>query len=238
MGEVPIVYRYMTLDQMRRTYSVTDPRHWFSVTEWDTCRRIGDVRRRELWLMGRLLAKRLILDHHGAPSGSPLPDPLKIFIDSGDMRQRGRRPCVKIDGNTQPWSLSLSHTDDALLVSLAYQPDLSVGVDLVKPTHRGHGLAQFFLTTVERCRLAGRLDEDRISTYWAIKEAVYKACNHGESFAPKLIEIFTLGNGNYTCRYRGVSLVDRGQIRAWRVDRHIAVLVTVVTVSSPKKSCP
>ena len=57
---------------------------------------------------------------------------------------------------------------------------------------------------------------------WAAKEAVFKACNRGESFEPAAIEILPCGAGTY----RGAALTSL-RLRSWEVDGHVAVVASV-----------
>jgi phosphopantetheinyl transferase len=57
---------------------------------------------------------------------------------------------------------------------------------------------------------------------WAAKEAIYKATNAGESFAPRDVEIRSDGQ----CHYRNLPLANC-QLKSWSVDGHLAVLAIV-----------
>ena len=58
---------------------------------------------------------------------------------------------------------------------------------------------------------------------WAVKEAVYKAINTGESFVPKKFEVFPRDKSRYECHHEGESLRDRSRLTVWEVDDHVAV---------------
>ena len=60
------------------------------------------------------------------------------------------------------------------------------------------------------------------SFIWAAKEAIYKACNLGESFAPRAVELFSDGRASY----RQLSL-DAIELRSWNIDSQLAVLAIV-----------
>jgi phosphopantetheinyl transferase (holo-ACP synthase) len=55
---------------------------------------------------------------------------------------------------------------------------------------------------------------------WAAKEAVYKACNEGEGFAPRDVEVL----GHERCAYRQVPLAGC-RVKSWTIDGQLAVIV-------------
>lgn len=200
----------------------------FTSVERREARRIRDPDRRRSWLLGRLLARRCILDHLGRDAGRPCGDrAVRIHIDSGDIRHHRTRPLVSVDGQHQPWSLSIAHTRSAALVALAGDAHVSVGVDLVVPVSCGPGFARLWLTGAERAWVGNPPDPIRTARVWAVKEAVYKACNQGEPFRPARIEVFPRPGGQYMSSCDSRPLPRGSAIRVLQFDRCIAALAVV-----------
>jgi len=222
------VFRYTTIAELCSSdagRSLVD--QWLSPGESRMHARLGDSSRRQGWLAGRVLAKRMLLDHlaAGRKEGTEL-QPRRVEIDSGDVRRRGRRPAVRLDGRSLPVSLSISHTDGAVLVALACEAGVSVGADLVDRAELGAGFARMWFTPAERRWLESEGDPELAATIWAIKEAVYKAVNRGEAFRPRSVEVLPAGqDGRILATYpgRGGRVQDP---HVWRTPQdEIAVVV-------------
>jgi phosphopantetheinyl transferase len=175
-----------------------------------------DPERRRSWLAGRLLAKQVVRE-----TWSDAPVDSAIEILSLNDRNRGSRPRVVCDGQQMPWSLSISHTQRGVLVALSTAPNVSVGVDLAAPQKLSAGFVRLWFTPAEQQWLAKSTAAHAAATIWAAKEALFKACNRGEGFTPRMIEVLPDGN----CSYQQISLP--GCWRSWSVDKQIAVLATV-----------
>ena len=195
------LYRYET----RQRYDDAQAAHWgcrwLSPVERQSYGRLIDPRRRSAFLLGRLLAKRLILSRccATAHTGAAAIHPMEIEIDSGLAQGRRRSPRISIAGQASPWPLSIAHSDRAVLVALACEPDACVGVDLVEPTRLGRGFAELWFTAAERRHLQdGR--PGLAAQLWAIKEAVYKAAGNGRPFAPRSIEVLPRPGGGFVSR--------------------------------------
>jgi phosphopantetheinyl transferase len=140
-----------------------------------------------------------------------------IEIDAG--KGRGR-PRIRIGGRLVPWSLSIAHTGRGVLVAIADQGSISVGVDLVEPARLGRGfMAQWFTAAERRWLQPG----DRAATAWGVKEAVYKAANRGEAFRPQSMEVFPSADGSFVCRSAATGKVVR-DVWIWKT-RHAETAV-------------
>ncbi len=184
-----------------------------------------DPDRRRSWLAGRLLAKQLVRE-----TWSAAPADSAIEILSLNDQRRGRRPRVVCDGQQMPWSLSISHTQRGVLVALSTAPSVAVGVDLAARQDVSAGFVRLWFTPAEQRWLAESTDAHAAATIWAAKEALFKACNRGEGFAPRMIEVLPGGR----CSYQQISLP--GCLRFWSVDKQIAVLATVKGDHDPNSS--
>jgi len=171
---------------------------WLGPQERRELDRLRDTGRRQQWLAGRRLSKRLI---------EPLVDVDRVAdiqILTRDGRGRGVRPRIVVDSRELQWTLSISHADRGVLVAVAPTNEISLGVDLAGEVPRGAAFARLWFTALERCWLNGdRGFPRRPRVLWALKEAVYKAANGGEPWNPRQIEVLSLASGGSRCMYRG-----------------------------------
>ena len=176
-----------------------------------------DQRRRCAWLLGRMLAKQLI--------ATLLSDDLPataIEILSRDSLGRVNRPRVWCEGTPRSWSLSISHSDRGVLVALSTDDYVSLGVDVAQPTQFSDAFVELWFTTAERDWFRDTHSASIACFIWAAKEALYKACNEGESFAPRNVEVLPDGR----CSYRQAPVAGC-HLQSWTVDSHLAVLASV-----------
>lgn len=200
---------------------------WLSGAERRECARYRDEGRLRQFRAGRYLAKKLLLEQLVPWSV----DWSEIEILSRDGQNRAVRPEVTVRGNRVPWCVSISHSRRGVLVGISLNRQIQVGVDLAEKEDLNPKSLVFWFSNRERERLrdAGARPA---AVCWAVKEAVYKAVNQGESFVPKKFEVFPREKAGYECRYEGESFKDRSQINVWDVDDHVAV--TAIVASSPK----
>jgi phosphopantetheinyl transferase len=159
----------------------------------------------------------------------------EIEILSHDAEGRAIRPVVCVQNQPMPWCISLSHSTRGVLLAVSVDPAIRVGVDLAEMEELKPQSLVFWFTARERERLReGNARRSAVS--WAVKEAVYKAINTGESFVPKKFEVFPRDKSGYECHHEGVSLRDRSRLTIWEVDDHIAV--TALVADSPERLKP
>src|SRR5574341_140922 len=124
---------------------------WLSDAENEIHPRLRDVRRRDGWLRGRLLAKQLILTKALAISEVETAiSPREIQIHSCDGLGRPTRPRITLRGRLQPWSLSIAHCDGAALVAFSDDPGVMIGVDVVAPLTWSDGFVDLWFTEREQ----------------------------------------------------------------------------------------
>ena len=204
---------------------------WLTPGERETYFGFRDASRRQSWLLGRVLAKELIL---GTALGAPLTatQAARIEIWSRDGLGRSRAPRVFLDGQAQPWSLSIAHSDVSVLVALSCDGRAWVGVDLVPLGAFGaHGLDPW-LTPREREWLSTvSAGERRVgaSMVWAIKEATYKAVGAGARFVPGRVEACAGPANSWQARVDGRAI--SGIVRVVAAEREVAAVVTVAGAS-------
>ena len=195
---------------------------WLSAGEREAFSHLHDSGRREGWLWGRILSKELILEQFPQTAA----DPRSIEIISQGTDGRGVRPHAAIDGRPQPWSLSISHSQQAILVALCAAPGASVGVDLVDVVRYRAGFLETFFSADEQDWL--RQDRPKqIAAAWAVKESVYKAYNAGEGFTPRQICVRPLPSGSYACTYYEFDLSGVCDIQTWQTADQVAAMATV-----------
>ncbi len=212
--------RYASLADLE-VYSTTTAATWLSEDELASWRSFRSEVRRNTFLAGRILAKRLLQAEHCRASSTV---PSQIVIRSNDA-SAGVRPRIKLGEQRLAYSLSISHTCDAVLVGGTNRFGVTVGVDLVKMRSLGAGFERSWLTDAEFAFL--RLNEDHmtVADIWAMKEAIYKAVHRGESFAPRSVEIRLEPEGT-TVYYHGRNLSDRCNLRVWRFRGEVAAVAT------------
>lgn len=196
---------------------------WLTPAELAELAHWRDAARRQQWLQARRLAKQLV--QHATGSSSLL----AVQVLSRDERGLGVEPRVLVTstGANQcqqaTWSLSISHSRCGLLLGLAPADDFRLGVDLVELSADHSHLERMWFSNRERRLLAGK-GQARTATLWAIKEAVYKAVNQGQSWSPRDVEILSLDGDQVACTYRG-QLLDDLHTEIRHVDGHVAVCI-------------
>ena len=212
---------------------------WTGARERHELALLRDERRRRSWLRGRMLAKKLIAERAIGRTDVDASgvDLASIDILSRDERGRSSRPRVWCGGVEQPWSLSISHTETGALVALCLDERISAGIDMAECHEPGEGFVRTWLTPGEQQWIGESGSADVAGFIWAAKEALYKACNRGESFDPRRVEVLPRG----TCQYGGRAL-EGCVLRSWRVENHIAVLASVQTeclaeIAAGKQQC-
>ncbi len=190
---------------------------WLSPAEWPDYNRKAPQARRS-WLLGRVLAKQLVqrlLTPEAPPSA------LSIFSRNG--MGRGMRPQVFLRGRPLDCSLSISRAGGVVLVGMGARPGVQVGVDLTAPFEPASGFLDLFVTARERAWLeTGR---HNIASFWAVKEAAYKAVNQGGPFEPRCIEAQPGRSGAFGFRNRDDGPAFHGCARLLAVGPVIGALV-------------
>jgi phosphopantetheinyl transferase len=197
---MPYACRYATLGELRRLYAPGAERRWLAPREQQVCDGLHDPSRRDAWLAGRLLAKRLISDYLAFHRLTvPAKRHREVEIDSGQPGLKRIPPAIRIAGQAVDWSLSISHTRHGVLVALTDAAEIRVGVDLIEPTPCGPGFVKLWFTSEEQHWLRRFGQGTWPAILWAAKEAVFKATNQGEPFQPLKIEVLPEPNGHLVC---------------------------------------
>jgi phosphopantetheinyl transferase len=195
---------------------------------------LRNAQRREAWLLGRLLSKALIRDMLVATGGpGRAVDPIHIEVLSRDGLGRPTRPRVLLKGRLQHWSLSLAHSDQSVLVGLSRLDGVAIGVDVSAPQPSRAGFLDLWFTLRERAWILAQSGQAprEAATFWAVKEAFYKAVNVGEGFAPQRIEVGANPQGGYAVRWLGSRPTGSHRVRVTAGHTEIAAVVTAVVQS-------
>jgi 4'-phosphopantetheinyl transferase len=160
------------------------------------------------WLLGRAAAKTL-LTRHARAMGSEPPAPGQINLK---RTEDGWPRPQTLEGQTLPYSLTISHTGERALCALCPDSEGTIGADLEPVAEKSRPLLEDFYTDDERELILG-LAKHRQATeatlYWCIKEAVLKARRVGFKESAKTVQVRSLGRpGAQTWNRARVELRD------------------------------
>ncbi len=176
------------------------------------------IRQRQ-FLLGRQESKRLIAEQ--SPNAI-IPWP-QISIESCDLAGAGQRPAIRISQVQFPWSLSLSHSADSVLVAAALRDNVRLGVDVTTISEIRPQSLRTWLTESEHVHFD--LNDPRdLAVCWSIKEAFYKAAQRGEPFRPRSVDVYRDGD-RFRCHYGQRDVPESFEIHVWHLNESVAVLV-------------
>ena len=179
--------RFMSISAMRGVLDRERPEGWLTPAELERWRGFRSPRRALQWLGGRWLAKQILAVTATVVSVAPR----DLHVESQDGQNRAVRPRVFFRGRLQPWSVSISHSDDAFFVAATTQAGVRVGVDVMPLKPLARQFTDFWFTTRERQWCLRHADPLAPCLVWSVKEAYYKASNEGEPFAPRRLDVMT-----------------------------------------------
>jgi len=185
---------------------------WLSAEERTLWESFRSAERQRTFLAGRVAMKECLRDELAPRDSANEFQPASIHIVSRDTRGRPSRPVASLHGVPLPITLSLTHSDETVVVGLALQAGDAIGVDLTAAAPLGAGFQQTWFTAAERAWVAESADPLRAARLWSAKEAVYKAANQGEPFVPNQVEIFAGDHAQWLFR-----LLDRELAGSWTV---------------------
>lgn len=216
-------FRYISIPRGQQPHRLDGLSHYdLKDMEW-----IKGRREQVMWLAGRMLAKQLILQQLSSVGETRI-GPHDITILSRDEHGQPMRPQVWIHQQRFPRSLSLSRTDQGVLVALSRSDEFRLGVDLALPHRSLPGPFDNWFTPSERYWLDQQEDPPAAAAQmWAIKQAYYKITNRGERFVPRHFEVTVASSGSFDCAYSGYSHQLNPDIMVNQYDGHVAALVVV-----------
>jgi 4'-phosphopantetheinyl transferase EntD len=221
------------------------PQTWLTSAERDELAHWRDPARRDEWLAGRWLLKEMIRRELRARSrirqgsgawsidvrllATSAATDSEIEVLSRDPLGRGRPPCVLAAGRALPLHVTLAHTGHVVWAALSTRFDCRIGIDVV-PCGAFHDRATgLWFTEAEQIWLQQARDPFLPARLWAVKEAVYKATNRGESFVPARVEIGRNDSGRLSWLRDGVS---SGSDDTLLVRRSAASIIALAIVST------
>ncbi len=206
--------RYLNLDRCPPESQIS--LDWLGADEHGEYDRLHDANRRRQWLAGRWLAKQLMLHAAGAD------DLAEWQILTRSQRGQGVRPQVFRRGRELDWTLSISHSDRGVLVAMASDPAVCVGVDLATSVPASAAFRRLWFTPAEQRWLADD-PQRRTRVLWTIKEATYKVAHAGEAWNPLQIEVRPESFDHFDCVYRG-QLLRRLTLKLHEIDEQLAAV--------------
>ncbi|MEX0793781.1 MAG: 4'-phosphopantetheinyl transferase superfamily protein [Pirellulaceae bacterium] len=160
--------------------------HWLSEAEHSELVTWRDHQRREQWLAGRWIAKRLLCL-------STLSEELRrVEILSRTAAGLGSQPRVIIDGKRLDRRLSISHAGRSVLVGLG-APHSKIGVDLALGVPHSERFRAAWFSPRENAWL-GNSPGRRGPILWGLKEAIFKAQADGQAWNPRAVEVLAIEN--------------------------------------------
>ncbi len=202
------------LDSIQRTAGRTgsDNSHaWLSDSEQRAFATLADATRRDDWLLGRWLAKRILLETLST-NNTVLPSAIhpssqlrRIEILPQSIGGLAARPMLVVDGSISEETISISHNDHGVMVAISEDPQVGVGVNLVSGDDSGDGFLRLWFTDQEQQWLRSR--REFASRFWGAKEATYKSLNQGERFHPRRLEVTQSNDNRWQCRDRTTNRV-------------------------------
>jgi 4'-phosphopantetheinyl transferase len=159
---------------------------WLDATERDRFNRLRRVEDRRGFLTSRVLLKSMV----GRLAGIP-PALIRLSYVCPSCDRPHGRPVVVEPQAAVPWQVSLSHTEDQVMVAATDAGPVGVDVEVAAATGFD-GFDEVALTPAERTeveRCAPAAQARARAVYWVRKEAVLKATGRGLAVAPGALEV-------------------------------------------------
>ncbi|MDR0328073.1 MAG: 4'-phosphopantetheinyl transferase superfamily protein [Planctomycetaceae bacterium] len=160
--------------------------------EFDVFAKIRSQSYRESWFAGRVLTKNLYMQQ--SVPVRPI-DWREIQIVSRNDAGRSVAPRLLAGGKETGFFFSLSHVADRVAVVALVDSFAGIGCDLVLRGTTTQGIVNMFFHDDEV------QDQSNLDAVWAVKEAVYKACQCNESFQPRQWLTKNIGENRYCCHH-------------------------------------
>lgn len=202
---------------------------WLSAAERERLRRFRHPGHRAASAWGRVLSKQLLLASGAVPEIAPR----RISIESKNAQGQGVEPTVSVDGVRWNCRVSISHTQRAVQVAVSRFPATRIGVDLVDLDESNLSVPALrtWFTPAELDEIT-RAGETSVSRFWAAKEAAFKACQRGERFTPRRIEISPTSAAGFTARCHFPGATRTCEIAVREQNRHV---VAVALAAAPQQ---
>ncbi len=155
-------------------------RTWLSPAEQVRIEEFRNMKRRQRWLTGRWLVKKLLSN-----SFSRQIDWCDMHIESHDGKGRSIAPRFFFQGKLQPHQFSITHSSRKVQVVIAAERGVQIGTDLTELTQLPGQFAKLWLGHKERLWCQASNNQYAMSVAWTFKEAIYKAMGRGVPFYPR-----------------------------------------------------
>lgn len=194
---------------------------WLTAAEQSELSAWAHPARRQQWLAGRWVAKRIVAQDTTAEEHR------RVEILSRRADGLGTAPRVTVDSIPLRRRLSISHAGRAVLVGLS-SAEARIGVDLALNVPFDAKFRRAWFTEGENDWL-GDEPQRRATILWGLKEAIFKSHSDGAAWNPRVVEILRIDEGRISCAMNGVALAP---LAAWvrSAPRGVA---TVVWESQP-----
>ncbi|MEW4561440.1 4'-phosphopantetheinyl transferase superfamily protein [Bremerella sp. JC770] len=169
---------------------------WLTERELSELSYWKDSSRRDHWLAGRWIAKRLV----ARSSRTEMLREVEILSRGADGL--GKAPSVLVRGHASDCRLSISHSQRAILVGLSGS-DARIGVDVASDVPQTSGFRSRWFSDHE----AKWIDADvpgRLPIVWALKESIFKACGNGSKWDPRAVEVVAMEADRVHGRVHGI----------------------------------
>ncbi|MEZ6128163.1 MAG: 4'-phosphopantetheinyl transferase superfamily protein [Planctomycetaceae bacterium] len=213
----PVDYHIASIRELEQQWP-REPNAWLSRLEQQRCLQLTHPQRRSEWMAARWLGKRMLSEGCEHPLS-------QIEIRSVNSEQHPCRPQAFVNDVLQPCDVSISHSADWVAVALATSGNGRIGIDLVPEHLPSKHSMNVWLTQGEQVLLNDVGSGVTLSILWGIKEAVYKAVNHGEAFRPALWDVRRLPDQQYQCLAPSDVAVECS-IQVVRHEDHIVAVAT------------
>ncbi|OJX38149.1 MAG: hypothetical protein BGO78_08970 [Chloroflexi bacterium 44-23] len=159
--------------------------NWLSSEETTKLQQFKFPKRRNEWLLGRWVSKKVLMKAMPQISSIPLPQ-LSI------KNEESGAPIALSNGSRLSGMLSLSHREDLATAAWTSQADLRIGIDLEKIEPRSTAFIQDFFTKAEAAQVFSQPSENQALAaclIWSGKEAILKALQTGLRIDTRQVEV-------------------------------------------------
>lgn len=204
-------------------FSTVSLDRFLSENETARLREIRSVAYRKSWIIGRYLAKALILRERKRLEIPRFAAWNDLNVRTRDESGRGVRPNCSWQKHPIDRFFSISHSESLVMVAMGKKPETAVGCDLVVRHGVTSGIVETFFLPSE-CHPDSQRDDIHDDCVWAVKEAAYKTLGNGRSFRPRRWKAERLGPGQYRCIDLDSPRSDETRVNTFVHEFHVVAL--------------
>ncbi|QDU76347.1 4'-phosphopantetheinyl transferase superfamily protein [Bremerella volcania] len=191
----PRIVRYVSNSEK---LGILPAQSWLTDLELSELSYWKDSSRRNQWLAGRWLAKRLV-------TRSLNVDLLReVEILSRGKDGLGKSPTITVGGISISCRLSISHSNQAILVGMT-SSDARIGVDVASGVPLTPGFRSRWFNDKE-VKWIETNTPIRLPVAWALKESIFKACGNERKWDPRSVELVAIDKNRVHSRIHGVDV--------------------------------